>query len=104
MLANLRKALAVRGMRQVELARKAGCAPTVLSEIINGWREANPTLRKRIAEILQADELWLFSTAGEIPAPVAKPEAAETVNSHPAACGSRAGVRKALRGFSRDSE
>jgi hypothetical protein len=31
-----------------------------LSKIINGYREPNSRERKLLAEVLQADEVWLF--------------------------------------------
>ena len=67
MLANFKTALAARGMRQVELALELKIAPTILSEIVNGRRSASPPLRARLAEMLQADEDWLFSSFTRIP-------------------------------------
>lgn len=66
-LANFKTALAARGMRQIELALELKIAPTVLSEIVNGRRTATPWLRVRLAEMLQADEAWLFSSFTRIP-------------------------------------
>lgn len=67
MLVNFKTALAARGTRQVELALELKIAPTVLSEIVNGRRSANPSLRARLAEMLQVDEAWLFSSFTRIP-------------------------------------
>ena len=67
MLANFKTAVAARGMRQVDLALELKIAPSVLSEIINGRRSASPSLRARLAELLQADEAWLFSSFTRIP-------------------------------------
>jgi transcriptional regulator with XRE-family HTH domain len=66
-LVNFKTALAARGMRQIELALDLKVSPTVLSEIVNGRRSASPSLRARLAEVLQADEAWLFSTFTRIP-------------------------------------
>ena len=67
MLVNFKTALAARGMRQIELALELKIAPTVLSEIVNGRRNATPSQRARLAEMLQADESWLFSNFTRIP-------------------------------------
>jgi len=71
MLTNLKAALAVRHLRQVDLALSLKIPPSTLSEIICGRRSADPSLRARIAETLCADEAWLFSTLARIP-PLAK--------------------------------
>jgi transcriptional regulator with XRE-family HTH domain len=73
MLVNLKSALAARRLRQVDLAIELKISPSVLSEIINGRRNAEPSLRARLAEILQANEDWLFSSLTHIPAPEADP-------------------------------
>ncbi len=69
MLLNLRSAIAARQMRQVDLALSLKIAPSVLSEIVNGRRRADASLRARIAQALQADESWLFSSVTHIPRP-----------------------------------
>jgi hypothetical protein len=81
-LVNFKTALAARGMRQIELALDLKVSPTVLSEIVNGRRSANPSLRARLAEVLQADEAWLFSSFTRIP----KREDSATGASVHAAC------------------
>ena len=68
-LSNLKAALAARRMRQVDLAMELKIAPSVLSEIVNGRRELSPSLRARIAEILNADAGWLFQEVHFIPGP-----------------------------------
>lgn len=68
MLLNLRSAIAARQMRQVDLAISLKIAPSVLSEIVNGRRGASASLRAQIAQALQADESWLFSSVVRIPA------------------------------------
>ena len=67
MLVNLKMTIAVRRMTQVDLALQLKIAPTILSEIIHGRRQADRSLRARIAEALRADETWLFSTVARIP-------------------------------------
>ena len=74
MLVNIKTALAARGMRQIGLALSEKIPPTVLSEVINGRREASPEMRARIARALQADEGWLFSTVTRIPRPASRTE------------------------------
>jgi hypothetical protein len=49
-LANLKTAIAARRLTQVDLALDLKIAPTVLSEIIHGRRQADPSLRGRLAE------------------------------------------------------
>jgi transcriptional regulator with XRE-family HTH domain len=66
-LANLKATLAVRRLRQVDLSIELKISPSLLSEIINGRRSAEPLLRARLAEILQANEDWLFARTIQIP-------------------------------------
>lgn len=67
MLVNLKTTIAARRLTQVDLALQLKIAPTVLSEIIHGRRQADSSLRARIAEALRADEIWLFSSVTRIP-------------------------------------
>ena len=69
MLANLKTAIAMRRLKQADLAQSLKIPPTVLSEIIHGRRRADASLRARISAALCADEGWLFSTIARIPAP-----------------------------------
>jgi transcriptional regulator with XRE-family HTH domain len=69
MLANLKTAIAARGLRQIELAQKLQIPSDFLSRIIRSWAKPNAELRVKIAEVLQADEGWLFSANVVIPAP-----------------------------------
>jgi len=69
MLVNLKTALAVRCVKQVELASEVDITPSVLSEIIHERRKANAALRARIARELHADEAWLFAQRTSVPAP-----------------------------------
>lgn len=70
MLPNLKTTLAVRGIRQIELAQQLGISSDLLSRIVRGWTKPGGSLRTRISEALNADESWLFSTVAEIPQPI----------------------------------
>jgi len=74
MLVNLKMTIAARRITQVDLALTLKIAPTVLSEIIHGRRQAHASLRTWIAEALRADEAWLFSTLALIPPLASGPE------------------------------
>lgn len=67
MLANVKTALAARGMRQAQLAKTVGLPESTLSEFIHERCEMAPHFRTRIAEALQADPGWLFSRVTRIP-------------------------------------
>ncbi len=67
MLLNLKSAIAARGMRQVDLAMQLKITPSLLSEIVNGRREPDASLRSRIAAALDVEEGWLFSRVTRIP-------------------------------------
>jgi transcriptional regulator with XRE-family HTH domain len=67
MLLNLRFAIAARGFKQVDLAMRLTVPPSTLSEVVNGRRTADATLRSRIAQVLDVDETWLFSNVVTIP-------------------------------------
>lgn len=64
MYPNLKLKLWSTGMRQNRLAQMLGIDETMLSKVINGFREATPDVRQRIASLLQADESWLFQREG----------------------------------------
>ena len=72
MYPNLRLKLWSSGMRQNRLAQILGVDESLLSKVINGFREANPDIRRKIAVALNADEAWLFQS--EIPAGGQLPE------------------------------
>jgi transcriptional regulator with XRE-family HTH domain len=59
-------------MRQNQLAKSLGMDETVLSKIVNGFRHPSLQVRRRIAELLEIDEHWLFETA-EHPRPKVRP-------------------------------
>lgn len=63
MYPNLKWQLWRAGIRQNRLARMVGIDETVLSRIINGFREPSPELRHTIAAALSSDEDWLFEAA-----------------------------------------
>jgi len=73
MYPNLKAALVAKGIRQVDLALALHIDETQMSRVLNGRRQASPGLRRRIAEILNANEKWLFSQAKRIPPLVAPP-------------------------------
>ena len=64
MYPNLKLQLWSTGMRQNRLAKLLEIDETMLSKMINGFREASPEVRKRIATLLEADEQWLFEKRG----------------------------------------
>ncbi len=61
MYPNLKLQLWRSGIRQNRLAQLLGIDETLLSKIVNGFRQPNPQIRARIAEILAVDEHWLFT-------------------------------------------
>ncbi len=63
MYPNLKLQLFKQGMRQNRLAQCLGIDETILSKIVNGFREPNQELRGRIAQLLKSDEQWLFERA-----------------------------------------
>jgi len=69
MLANLKTALATRGVRQIDLCMKLKITPSVFSEIVHGRRQVSQQLRAKIARELRAEEEWLFSSTTIIPEP-----------------------------------
>jgi transcriptional regulator with XRE-family HTH domain len=60
MYPNLKLQLWRSGIRQNSLAKMLGVDETILSKIVNGYREPNPKLRADIAALLHRDEEWLF--------------------------------------------
>lgn len=67
MLLNLKTTLAVRGMKQVDLAHELKIPASTFSEIVNGRRSPDASTRRRIAIRLDAEENWLFSRLVQIP-------------------------------------
>jgi transcriptional regulator with XRE-family HTH domain len=60
MYPNLRVQLWKSGMRQNRLARILRMHETLLSRIMNGYRQPSPEVRRKISVILHSDETWLF--------------------------------------------
>ena len=61
MYTNLKLQIWRSGIRQNRLAQLAGIHETLLSKILNGFRQPDPEIRARIARILERDETWLFA-------------------------------------------
>jgi transcriptional regulator with XRE-family HTH domain len=62
MYPNLKLQLWRSGFRQNRLAQLLGIHETLLSKIVNGFREPTPELRGKIASLLGSDPAWLFMT------------------------------------------
>lgn len=60
MYQNLKLQIWKSGIRQNRLARELNMDETVLSKIINGYRQPSSQLKARIAQYLHIDEAWLF--------------------------------------------
>jgi transcriptional regulator with XRE-family HTH domain len=67
MYPNLKLQLWRKGIRQNRLALSLGMDETMLSKIVNGFREASPEIRGKIAVLLQTDEAWLFERVAGTP-------------------------------------
>jgi len=76
MYPNLKLQLWRSGMRQNRLAQLVGIHDTLLSKILNGFREPDPQIRTRIANVLQRDEAWLFAVENAVARKVDGPETA----------------------------
>lgn len=62
MYPNLKLELWKAGIRQNRLAQLLGVDETLLSRVMNGFREPSQDMRSRIAALLQRDESWLFDS------------------------------------------
>jgi transcriptional regulator with XRE-family HTH domain len=62
MYPNLKLQLWTAGIRQNRLAKMLDIDETILSKIVNGFRQPSPEMRIRIATLLQSDEKWLFQS------------------------------------------
>jgi transcriptional regulator with XRE-family HTH domain len=60
MYPNLKLQLWKTGIRQNRLANVLLIDETVLSKIINGFRQPSRDLQERIAKVLECDPDWLF--------------------------------------------
>lgn len=65
MYQNLKLQIWKSGIRQNRLARELNMDETVLSKIINGYRQPSTQLKARIAAYLRIDEAWLFEVDGD---------------------------------------
>lgn len=63
MYPNLKLQLWRTGLRQNRLAQKLNMDETLLSKIVNGFRQPSDELKVRIAEVLHSDIEWLFEAA-----------------------------------------
>jgi len=66
MYPNLKLQLWKAGIRQNRLAQSLGIDETMLSKIVNGFRQPSPEMREKIARLLKSDEHWLFERAEPI--------------------------------------
>lgn len=60
MFPNLKLQIWRTGLRQNRLAQMLQIDETILSKILNGFREPSPELKIKIASLLQSDSTWLF--------------------------------------------
>jgi transcriptional regulator with XRE-family HTH domain len=60
MYPNLKLALWRKGIRQNRFARMLGIDESLLSKMVNGFREPDSHTRTKIAELLESNEQWLF--------------------------------------------
>ena len=60
MYSNLKLQIWKSGIRQNRLAKMLQMDETILSKIVNGYREPSAELREKIAAMLQCEETWLF--------------------------------------------
>ena len=60
MYPNLKLQIWKSGIRQNRLAKVLGIDETVLSKIVNGFREPSAEVRQKISTLLESDEGWLF--------------------------------------------
>jgi transcriptional regulator with XRE-family HTH domain len=73
MYPNLKLQIWKSGIRQNRLAQMLGMDETMLSKIVNGFREPSQDLRGRIASLLQSQEDWLFERTSPREAPPSAP-------------------------------
>ena len=71
MYPNLKLQLWTAGIRQNRLAKVLGIHESVLSKMINGYRDPGPEMRAKLAARLNRSETWLFepsdATAVQVP-------------------------------------
>jgi len=74
MYPNLRIQLWKVGIRQNRLARMLEMDESLLSRIVNGFRQPSPDFRKKISTLLQSDEAWLFQEENTEPEQIVQPK------------------------------
>jgi transcriptional regulator with XRE-family HTH domain len=74
MYPNLKLHLWKCGIRQNRLAQLVGIHETLLSKIVNGFRDVDPDTRARIAAVLHREETWLFAAEEKRHEPLSGPE------------------------------
>ena len=67
MYPNLRVQIWKVGIRQNRLAKMLHIDETVLSRIVNGYRQPSPEFRKKVSTLLRSDEAWLFQSVESDP-------------------------------------
>jgi transcriptional regulator with XRE-family HTH domain len=60
MYPNLKLQIWKSGIRQNRLAKMLGMDETMLSRIVNGYRNPKAEVRENIAKLLNCNPLWLF--------------------------------------------
>ncbi len=63
MYPNLKLQLWKTGIRQNRLAKMLGMDETILSKIVNGFREPSPQMREKIASLLGSDATYRMARA-----------------------------------------
>ncbi len=69
MYPNLKMELWRTGIRQNSLARMLSVDESLLSRVLNGYRNPTPEMRSRIAALLKRDEQWLFERVEKLDVP-----------------------------------
>ena len=59
---NLKMEIWLSGIRQNRLARELNLDETVLSKVINGYRQTSEKMRALLAQYFNKNERWLFQT------------------------------------------
>jgi transcriptional regulator with XRE-family HTH domain len=62
MFPNLKLHIWQSGIHQNRLAREIGIDETLLSRIVNGYRQPSAEMKSRIAKFFRVDEEWLFAS------------------------------------------
>lgn len=65
MYPNLKLQIWRSGIHQNRLARELRIDESLLSRIINGYRQPSPSMKVRIANYFQLDQEWLFQWEAE---------------------------------------